>query len=824
MDQRPPRLLQMQIRDRLPDEKAQLNLSHLLSVMSAVKSHGLLRESVHPKDNPKLAKKWKDAFDTWIGHVLSLVSSTMPDKQFAGISLLGITCVECSSDRFMASYSGWFHRLYEIIQIPDYSHFIGVALCASFSDLLTRLAEFTKLKKDATSLTAKIIQSVLQMLDNDTISADSLRVGAIRLLCTAVAFFPSTINRHYDKVEASIAKKIMSGKYSTHVSKELAHCLALLPKARGGAESWSLMMKKVLIAINTLLDDAFDGLNEGNKSSQITRFLVPPGKEPPSPLGGHAILKEETFVKRVQELLVPRVFALTQCACTMLTTPYSIQVVIPIYPLLAIVERVLVNSSLPEPSMFTTSLHQELLCSEIPSLQLHILDLLIVVIKGVRSQLLPFAARIACLVKEHIQSSTFPNIRIKLYAIMHNLLISLGAGMVEYLSQAIVENVFADLGYTGCDLDKFSLNNDILEDDNGFLYPTNQKKRKLVDGLSTEQKISVEKPPVLLSVQLAAIEALSALLTMGGSLISSHSWRSSVDNLLITVATKASDGEINFSITDESTTKSADLRLAALQALKVSLMSPWCVRPPFLGKGLELFRTGKRETGTKIAAVCEDALLSLEVLIHPRSLQPIDFQLQNNNTFVRGHPDHVFLPNRKFASQPESNITHSEVVEKADDWPDNDMVCEAKDNDERITNHVENMESFNVPLNRITLQEELVVQNGTFNQLPKMVHSLDVQSLEEDMCADPMDTTDENHTVPRIGDTVNNSADANHHEVPRIENTLTTAAVDSDYVGDGQEGSPVLPVRDEDFHYHPGSDSDSPSHYPTIVNIEPESD
>lgn len=66
-----------------------------------------------------------------------------------------------------------------------------------------------------------------------------------------------------------------------------------------------------------------------------------------------------------------------------------------------------------------------------------------------------------------------------------------------------------------------------------------------------------------------------------------------MDNLLITVATKASDGEINFSSTDESTTKSADLRLAAMQALKVSLMSPGCVQPPFLCKGLELFRTGK---------------------------------------------------------------------------------------------------------------------------------------------------------------------------------------------------------------------------------------
>ncbi|KMZ66244.1 hypothetical protein ZOSMA_2G02540 [Zostera marina] len=813
MYQRPPVLLRMQIRDHLPNDKTSVNFSHLLSAVSAIKSHGLLRESVSSKDNPKLAKSWKDEFDTWIDHVLSLVSSTMPDKQLAGISLLGITCVECSSYRFLVSYSVWFQRLYEIIQNPNYSHFIGVALCASFSDLLTRLADFPKLKKDATSLTAKIIQSVVHMLDNDTISADSLWVGAIRLLCTTVTFFPSTINRYYDRVEVSIVSKIMSGKYSTHVSKELAHCLALLPKARGGVENWSLMMQRVLIAINTLLDDAFDGLNEGNKSSHISRFLVPPGKVPPSPLGGHAIPKEESFVKRVQDLLVPRVFALTQCACTMLTASYSVQVVIPIHPLLAIIERVLLVdgsfTSLPESPMFTTSLHQELLCSEIPSLQLHILDLLIAVIKGVRSQLLPFAARIARLLKEYIRSATFPHIRIKLYAIMQTLVISMGAGMVEYLSQEIVENVFADLSHVTSGLDRFPLKNDVSEDDVCFLLSTNHKKRKHDDGLSTKQQISVEKSPALLSVQLAAIEALSVILTMGGSLINSLNWRSSVDNLLITVATKAIDGEINFSVTDESTPKFADLRLAALQALKVSLLSPGCVRPRYLYKGLEVFRRGKRETGTKIAAVCADALLSLEVLIHPRALQAIDLQLQNNTAFVRGHPDHVFLPNRKSAAQPESNILN--LVAKADDWMvDGDIECEVKDDNERTTSHGENMDLFSAS-DRITLQDELAVQNGISNQLQKMVYSSDVQSLDEKMlCEAPLNDADV----------------ASDHTVPRIEGIAapTSSTMDSDCAGDDRPGcSALLSVVHEDSHYDTDSDSDSLG-FPMIENIESESD
>lgn len=62
------------------------------------------------------------------------------------------------------------------------------------------------------------------------------------------------------------------------------------------------------------------------------------------------------------------------------------KVAVPVRPLLALVGRVLrMDGSLHESLLpFTTVMHQELLCSELPELHLSSLDLLIATIKGVR--------------------------------------------------------------------------------------------------------------------------------------------------------------------------------------------------------------------------------------------------------------------------------------------------------------------------------------------------------------------------------------------------------------------------------------------------------
>lgn len=50
------------------------------------------------------------------------------------------------------------------------------------------------------------------------------------------------------------------------LDQKLALCLSLLPKSKGDEDTWSLMIHKILIAINILLNDSFQGLEEGKST------------------------------------------------------------------------------------------------------------------------------------------------------------------------------------------------------------------------------------------------------------------------------------------------------------------------------------------------------------------------------------------------------------------------------------------------------------------------------------------------------------------------------------------------------------------------------
>lgn len=45
--------------------------------------------------------------------------------------------------------------------------------------------------------------------------------------------------------------------------QKIATCLALLPRAKGDEDSWSLMMQKIIIEIDILLNDPLQALEGG---------------------------------------------------------------------------------------------------------------------------------------------------------------------------------------------------------------------------------------------------------------------------------------------------------------------------------------------------------------------------------------------------------------------------------------------------------------------------------------------------------------------------------------------------------------------------------
>ncbi|KAL6511369.1 hypothetical protein OROHE_020451 [Orobanche hederae] len=672
-----PKLLRSLLREYVPDERHTFsNPSEMSYVVATVKTHKLLSEWTPPPVEQDLVVAWKSAVDSWVHRLLTLASSNLPDKCWAGISLLGLTCQECSSERFLTSYAGWLDKLLSHVQVqkpPEVSNFVKAASCASLSDLITRLSGFSNAKKDGTSHATKVIQPALKLLNGD--SSAVVLDEAICLLCTMINFFPLSVNRHYDSVEAAIVSKIMSGKCSASVMKKLAYGLSLLPKSRVNEDSWSLMMDKILLNINSLLNDAFQGLEEEARSTQTMRALLPSGKEPPPPLGGLAMSEQtsDLSTRRPERLLGSGISTLMQCCCHMLTSSYPVmgsqgrmiickaemdayeiiskwQVPVPVCSLIALAGRVLMVDGSPSLSYsLMTTLKQEFICSEIPIMHLHSLDIIAAVVKVLSSLLLPHVARIVQLLQDYLRTCKIPDLKIKAYSILKVLLLSMGIGTAVHISQDIVNNVCIDLDFLGGEKDGRSAGSQPKVHQE-LLSKSRKRKRKYSfmamssEGHPAHDDLEVEKSHNLtpISVKIAALEALEALLTTGGSM-KSESWRGNVDHLLITVATNAFRGgwsveENNFFLSGEPIPMWTDFQLAALRALLVSLLSPGGTRPSHLALGLELFHRGVRETGTKISEYCGHALLSLEVLIHPRALPLLDSS--GNDYKVLSHKSH----------------------------------------------------------------------------------------------------------------------------------------------------------------------------------------
>ncbi|GKU91544.1 hypothetical protein SLEP1_g5406 [Rubroshorea leprosula] len=339
------------------------------------------------------------------------------------------------------------------------------------------------------------------------------------------------------------------------------------------------------------------------KSAEVRRLSVPVGKDPPPSLGGHTSLTGalDKKIKRSDQLLMSSISTLMICCCKLLTSSYPVQVTVPIRLLLAVIERVLmVDGSCPQTMLpFLSSMQQELICSELPVLHMHSLDLLIVVIKGMRSHLLPHAVGVVRLVTKYFRRCGLPKLRTKLYSITRILLISMGVGMAIYLAQDVIDNAYIDL-------------NPVLEENVGTSVSNPNStsiqagKRKRKHGASfgsSEQQdktsLEVGAPKkhkiVPISLKMAALEALEALL-MGGAL-GSESWRSTIDNLLIMIATDSckeewANEENDIFMSHESSSILADFQLAVLCALLASLLAPAHFRPPYLSQGLDLFRRG----------------------------------------------------------------------------------------------------------------------------------------------------------------------------------------------------------------------------------------
>ncbi|KAG2650663.1 hypothetical protein PVAP13_1NG198100 [Panicum virgatum] len=751
--------------------------------------------------------------------------------------------------------------------------------------ILIRLAKFLNLKKEASAFAGRVVEPVLRLLNENGLVADE----ATDLLRAVIKLYPSSVNRHYNKVESAIVATVMSTEVNIKPSDKFARTLALLPSIRVSEDSWSLMIRRILIVVNNLLNEALVGLEEEKNGHDIMLLLVPPGADPPPTLGDQVRSGANVHItKKFHVCTVPTISALMHCCSVMLTSYYPVQVNVPTRALVALIRRVLlVDGSLHKKLLpSTTSLHQELICFELPSLHSTFLDLLSATIKGMRSQLLPHGASIIRLVTEYFKIAKLPSLRTKAYSILQLLLTSMGVGTLLHLLEVTVSNAIADLNDDGgSDMTIINTNpSKVTNESSSKIYSKKRKQEPQVQNsfVSGSEKAAISprkrkgsSVPIAskamthettgdvristpLSVKIAALETLEILLNVGGSLQTDR-WRPEVDLLLINVAINACDtgGSYEQKPSTFGGASILDLQLASLKALLASFLSSPYARPPYLAKGIKLFMKGKLEIGTKLADFCSRALLALDVLTHPRALSlekavpvgsGLNYSAQGKTVFGGGT-----YQISAYRNQPQA----MEVEDMYDDWlasTKDDEPAEAPVNDSAAgtskagtmlsdgnqLNPIAEDPKINPPRITVAAQDVLASSKSDVNMVDAAAgeivkpNTVDNSSSSNAVSA-PVYTTNsdsQKHVIPSF------PGQRRTDQVSHLENKSPAVDAPSSKLGTSDEVSDV-PVAASGFHQAPGGrstsfaelfgsesgvDSESDDSLPDIVDGDPDSD
>ncbi|KAK8644316.1 hypothetical protein V6N13_123626 [Hibiscus sabdariffa] len=674
-----PRILEYLMNDHIPNE-TDPSPQHcdLQRAVNYIKNLGLLSESFPQETkHSKTTEDWAMAVDSWHERVLSLVSSSRVSvavfkvlisyghclnvlHSFFYESLFDSVTVAELLDRHMFTRGNLSRMQLRLATSmpPSDSISIKVATFASLSDLLKRLSKYSEIKKDVMAHTGKLVQPVLDLLLDKEFSEVVVHHFFLitkRLTrfygCLIVMYIIEGLRSqlsHALQAEAIIVSKIISGQCSSSMMKSYANLLASLPKSRGDKDSWFVMMQDLLTSLEIHLNDVFRCLEQAPEGAPYLE------------------------ARKSKQLLTCIIPTLMLCCITMLTNSYPVQVTVPVDQLLTLVRRVLtVNGSFSRASSNSMEIMQEgYVCIELPALQSYGLDLLYAIIKGTSSQLLPHAGCIIRLLKDCLKQCALPTLRTKLYFIIRNLLISMGIGAALQISEELTISASIDLDASRY-LNRQKASNQVVKPTTveAPIQPADKKRKHAAFDSFQESRdmdyseLQNKSSTSPLSLKIAALKALQTLLTMGGILRSDL--RPRIDDLLMNVAENAYNGKWRNGEESEVMSSNgpphADFLLAVLHALLASLLSQPSVIQHHLVKGLELFRKGKQEAGTKVADFCGLALLALEKLINPSKVsngcsnEGIEPEIAENLYLA---PDKNQIPNSLPADQGESLFSY----------------------------------------------------------------------------------------------------------------------------------------------------------------------
>lgn len=563
---------------------------------------------------------------------------------------------------------------------PVSAYCVIQAACAAAAELWGRLQQYIDLpavRREVSSVASKLLQPLLSVLDNSSIP-DSSQAAALQLLAAMLRCIPSSVRPALSSIDRLLQQLVLRTAASTAGSSlstaggsvkqqllaQAAVCAALLPAVAGDAAAWSDAARKLMLSSHDVLDQLLMGLEGRPLDTQYRSYLAVPGatqqqgQRQQSGEGGwlHSLpwqQHEQQQGAAQRRQAVPALLLASFGASALqhlVQQPFAVAVPVPGYSLALLAARLLrfdaaaavAAGAVPGSS----TMYQELLIMQ-PQLQLAGWQLLHHVVARCGQQL-QLQGLLLRLVRQGLRSVQLAGpaalrqqpaaVRCRMYDTAVLLLQATGLAGARALAAEAMGCVVLELyGHTAAA-------SATARGQGATAGQQRPAKRARKSGGASGGELGQFDPAAAvaaagadegsrlaiataadLQAQAGVLAVLKGLLGAGGQLLPAEV-RAHADAVAYHISASAAQLAVQLGQQPGLSAAAAAaggalsaLRVAALEALLVSLLVPCSHRPPFLSQAVVLFRQGRSSSDAAVAAVCQSAAVQLEVLMHPRA-------------------------------------------------------------------------------------------------------------------------------------------------------------------------------------------------------------
>jgi len=564
--------------------------------------------------------------------------------------------------------------------VPVSAYCVIQAACAAAAELWGRLQQYIDLpavRREVSSVASKLLQPLLSVLDNSSIP-DSSQAAALQLLAALLRCIPSSVRPALSSIERLLQQLVLRTAASTAGSSlstaggsvkqqllaQAAVCAALLPAVAGDAAAWSDAARKLMVSSHDVLGQLLMGLEGRPLDTQYRSYLATPGatqqqgQQQQSGEGGwlhslpwqqHEHEQQQSTAQRHQAVpaLLLASFGVSALQHLM-QQPFAVAVPVPGYSLALLAARLLrfdaaaavAAGAVPGSS----TMYQELLIMQ-PQLQLAGWQLLhhVVARCGQQLQLQGLLLRV---VRQGLRSVQLAGpaalrqqpaaVRCRMYDTAVLLLQATGLAGARAVAAEAMGCVVLELygrtaaasatarGATGGQQRPAKRARKSGGASGGELGQFDPAAAVAAAGADEGSRLAASTAADL-QAQAGVLAVLKGLLGAGGQLLPAEV-RAHADAVAYHISASAAQLAVQLGQQPGLSAAAAAaggalsaLRVAALEALLVSLLVPCSHRPPFLSQAVVLFRQGRSSSDAAVAAVCQSAAVQVEVLLHPRA-------------------------------------------------------------------------------------------------------------------------------------------------------------------------------------------------------------